>query len=64
MLVEATPARYRVLADATPRTPEEAKPGRHLLNYPTWSPPVLAHGILYLRGKDRLAAFELIPASN
>ena len=31
------------------------------LEYPTWSAPVLSRGVLYLRGKDRLAAFEMIP---
>ncbi len=35
-----------------------------LLRYPAWSPPVLSHGILYLRAKGRLAAFELIPAAT
>jgi outer membrane protein assembly factor BamB len=85
LLVEATPERYNVVADATPllqesaaaetlrsakstgegRT-EEHKNGdpttRQLLRYPAWSPPVLSRGVLYLRGKGRLAAFELIPA--
>ena len=32
-----------------------------LLRYPAWAAPVLAHGVLYVRGKDRLAALELIP---
>jgi outer membrane protein assembly factor BamB len=49
LLVEATPERYNVVAETTP-----------LLQYPAWSPPVLSHGILYLRGRGRLAAFELI----
>ena len=35
-----------------------------LLRYPAWSPPVLSHGVLYLRAKGRLAAFELIPATD
>ena len=87
LLVEATPKRYNVLADATPLLPESAvadeaesdrstgeartdeqqdgerKAGnaRQLLRYPAWSPPVLSHGVLYLRGKGQLAAFELIP---
>jgi len=38
-----------------------SKATRPLLGYPAWSPPVLSHGILYLRAKGRLAAFELIP---
>jgi outer membrane protein assembly factor BamB len=32
------------------------------LEYPTWAPPVVSRGLLYLRGKDRLACYELIPA--
>ncbi len=32
-----------------------------LLQYPTWAAPVLSHGLLYLRGRDRLVCLELIP---
>jgi outer membrane protein assembly factor BamB len=35
--------------------------GRKLLSHPAWNAPALAHGILYVRGKDRLVALELIP---
>ncbi len=28
---------------------------------PCWAPPVLSHGLLYIRGKDRLLCLELIP---
>lgn len=84
LLVEATPERYHVVADATPRLPrsvkiaeqgpskstgearteekKEGKPSRQLLRYPAWTAPVLSHGIVYLAGKGRLAAFELIPS--
>jgi outer membrane protein assembly factor BamB len=31
------------------------------LVYPCWAPPVLSEGILYVRGKGRLVALELIP---
>ena len=87
LLIEASPERYKVVANATPllpvsdlsgnsestrsageaRTDEEQSAhdddagNRTLLPYPAWSPPVLSHGILYLHGKGRLAAFELIP---
>ena len=87
LLIEATPERFKVVADATPllsesetaATPAPAKSAgeartneqqggdettRQLLRYPAWSPPVLSHGILYLRAKGRLAAFELIPAND
>jgi outer membrane protein assembly factor BamB len=31
------------------------------LEYPCWAPPVLSNGVLYLRGKGKLVALELIP---
>lgn len=31
------------------------------LSYPCWAPPVLSHGLLYVRGKGRLVCLELIP---
>jgi outer membrane protein assembly factor BamB len=35
--------------------------GDSLLEYPCWAAPILAHGLLYVRGKDRLICLELIP---
>lgn len=32
------------------------------LDYPVWAPPVLSRGVLYLRGRGKLVAYELIPA--
>jgi outer membrane protein assembly factor BamB len=32
-----------------------------LLDYPAWGAPVLSHGLMYLRGKERLLCVELIP---
>lgn len=32
-----------------------------LLEYPAWAAPVLSHGLLYLRGKEKLLCLELIP---
>ena len=34
------------------------------LPYPCWAPPAVSRGLLYLRGKGRLAAYELIPAKK
>ncbi len=34
--------------------------GRPLLRYPAWAAPVLSHGLLYVRGRDRLVCLELI----
>jgi hypothetical protein len=32
-----------------------------VLGYPCWAAPIVSHGLLYLRGKDRLICLELIP---
>ncbi len=32
-----------------------------LLQSPVWAPPTLAHGLLYLRGENRLVCLDLIP---
>jgi outer membrane protein assembly factor BamB len=50
------PARYEVVADATPARPEAGEPA---LGTPSWAPPALSQGRLYLRGKDQLACFRL-----
>ena len=38
--------------------------GEPLLEYPCWAAPILAHGLLYVRGHDRLVCLELIPAKR
>jgi outer membrane protein assembly factor BamB len=35
-----------------------------LLEYPCWAAPILSHGLLYVRGKDRLVCLELILATK
>jgi len=55
LLVEASGERYREVARAG-----SGKAGP-LVPFPVWNEPVLAQGLLYLRGKDRLLALELIP---
>jgi outer membrane protein assembly factor BamB len=32
------------------------------LDYPSWAAPVVSHGLMYIRGKDRLICAELIPS--
>jgi outer membrane protein assembly factor BamB len=34
------------------------------LSYPCWAPPVLSNGVLYVRGKGKLVALELIPGKR
>ena len=70
-LVRATPKRYELVGErflvAEPqRAAGSGAAGtslpQPLLKYPAWAAPVLSHGLLYVRGRDRLACLELIPA--
>jgi outer membrane protein assembly factor BamB len=61
LLVEATPEEYREKASVELRGAVDGEE-RPLLRHPAWQAPILAHGMLYVRGKDRLVALELIPA--
>lgn len=63
-LIKATPEQYELVGEL--KLVEPAKfplnvPGRPLLRYPCWAAPILSHGLLYVRGKDRLICLELIP---
>jgi outer membrane protein assembly factor BamB len=60
LLVRPTPERFDRLATFVPLDER----GRPLLSRPAWNAPVLAHGLLYVRGKDRLLALELIPPAT
>ncbi len=46
-LIELSPDRYN----------EKARAG--VLNYPCWAPPVLSHGLLYVRSENRLLCLDL-----
>ncbi len=48
-------------AAVSERLPHSGEP---LLTYPAWAAPVLSHGLLYVRGGDRLVCLELIPAAD
>jgi outer membrane protein assembly factor BamB len=49
-LIKVNPEKYELVSKF--EVPE--------LVYPCWAPPVLSNGILYIRGKGRLVALELI----
>lgn len=62
-LIKATPEKYSVVAEAKLEIAEQgAGPGlaEPALKYPCWSAPILSHGLLYVRGNDRLVCLELI----
>jgi outer membrane protein assembly factor BamB len=56
-LLKAAPEGCEVLAQVDPKGPD----GKPLLEPPCRAAPVLARGLLYVRGRNRLACFELIP---
>lgn len=66
LLLKANPAKYEEVSRLHYR--QDGKPFERgtetrresLLQYPCWAAPVLAHGLLYVRGKDRLVCLELI----
>ena len=67
-LVRADPDGYELVAEVDLHEVERLLPADDgtesrvpLLSFSAWNPPVLSHGLLYLRGKDTLIALELIP---
>ena len=40
---------------------KDPKTRQALLEYPCWAAPILSHGLLYVRGEERLVCLELIP---
>lgn len=65
-LIKVNPEKYDVVSEVTLRRSETgpAPPGLEatsLLRYPCWAAPILSHGLLYVRGDDRLVCLELIP---
>lgn len=57
LLVRATPERFEAVATSDLRGPD----GRPLVRHPAWGAPILANGLLYLKGEGRLVALRLIP---
>ena len=40
---------------------QHPKTKQQLLEYPCWAAPILAHGLMYVRGEERLVCLELMP---
>ena len=73
LLVKADPERFQAVADVNlfeprpeypwslPVEPGDELPAvvKPLLRYPVWNAPVLAHGLLYVRGWTQLVCFDL-----
>jgi outer membrane protein assembly factor BamB len=57
-LLKVNPRKYELVSEVELTDPQTKQP---LLEYPCWAAPVLANGLLYVRGEDRLVCVELIP---
>lgn len=68
-LLKVNPKKFDVVAEVTLRG-DAAAPSPlgfgppQLLKEPCWAAPILSHGLLYVRGKDRLVCLELIPSKK
>jgi outer membrane protein assembly factor BamB len=56
-LFKANPRKFEAVAEASLRDEH----GGALLEYPCWAAPILSHGLLYVRGRDRVVCLRLIP---
>ena len=56
-------ARHVYLAEPGENTPAGITPPQ-LLKYPCWAAPILSHGLMYVRGSDRVLCLELIPGKS
>jgi hypothetical protein len=66
LVFKVNPEKYEPVSDvlladsagaAGPRFPGAEPPA--LLKYPAWAAPIIAHGRLYVRGKDRLVCLDV-----
>ena len=60
-LLKVDPKKYHEVSVLEVKDPKTQQP---LLEYPCWAAPVLSHGLLYVRGDDRLVCLELIPKKD
>ena len=53
-----------VIGDGTQSLTPTEKSTPALLKHPCWAAPILSHGLLYVRGANRLVCLELIPLAK
>ena len=56
LAIRATPGGFQPVSRSLLRGP-----GGPLIRHPAWSPPIVSHGLLYVRGADRLVCLSLLP---
>lgn len=57
-LLKVNPKEYDVVSEVELKDP---KTKQDLLEYPCWAAPIVSHGLLYVRGEERIVCLELIP---
>jgi hypothetical protein len=60
-LIALDPENQSVVAEMQLAQIMDPRDGRELIQTPSWAPPVLSHGLLYVRGADKVVCLELIP---
>ena len=64
-LLKVNPEKFEQVAAIDFADPAESQKlvgdGQPVLTPPCWAAPIIAHGLVYLRGKDRLICLEMIP---
>jgi outer membrane protein assembly factor BamB len=65
-LIKADPSNLTVITetDLEVVTPPRALAGYVPLKPPYWAAPILSHGLLYVRGEEGVACFDLIPTAK
>ncbi len=61
LLLRVNPKKFDLVSRSKPVDPAT---GRPLLQYPAWAAPILSHGLLYVRGDDRLLCLEAFTAAR
>jgi len=59
-LVRVDPERYVEVSRVVIESPDDGP----LLREPAWAAPILSHGLLYVRGRDRVVCLDVIPAAE
>ena len=57
LLIKANPKKFEEVT----RYKSNGTDGGIKFRSPCWAAPVISHGLMYVRGKDQMACFELIP---
>ena len=63
-LLKVNPEKYEEVSSVELKSKDASGRPKILLNEPCWAAPILSHGLLYVRGRDRLVCLELIPATK